>query len=684
MARFDRIFRSPLWWLAVEFWIGLAGLTANGASGESLDSRVPRELIDSIVLRFERREDDVAYAEAKSMLETAPGHEWAAALVRDLDRRRTKGSSGKIAPHAVPKEFGGWPSSKRIEWLIDSLDEVDGQQSGWPGGVPLYEDFRVAALIEIGDPAVHRLIDTIERDERLTRTIHCWRVGVGCNILSVQEAAMNALMCILKVHIFDAAGTGDNFSSRGIDFSRRMASNLRAYWRKYGSLPFDERMMAMLGDASLPFEWTREAAENLSFAGIEKRLSTTVFTSETLVPVHRVQNPAAEKFTEPTAADAIVNAMERDLGHHPPKIVRDSDRSDYERREIDRRYLNSLVALGDTRVAQKLAERARVSIEPEQEQALALSAHRLGDSAALFELAHRLAVGDSRLLPNPARYGSLTPIIETFVAADSDFGNAALDSLISHKHPLHWMTVRLAADIRLNYDIPDWCLSPFFLKLMRAMLDDVSLTDRVFIVEDEKARWRGNLGSHTTGSGLEFLPEWRDPSTRFDEISARVCDLAAEELGELVWTAARFSPLMRDRDLRIARLKRTLDRYRHRPMSRLERIVAQDAATFAIGDFFMPDIRPLDRPAEPLDVEAGLALFHLDGQGALTGQKLPARARWSNPPMGNRDEPIVIVVQVERTAEGETVCGILFRGGMATVPLTQLTGLESLDNSAVE
>ena len=97
------------------------------------------------------------------------------AILSELRRRKAKGTFGKTPPQQWPEAFGSWSPEKRITWLIDSLEEVDERQWGQPGGISLGRDRRVAALIEIGDPAVPALIDAVEKDGRLTRSVHFWR-----------------------------------------------------------------------------------------------------------------------------------------------------------------------------------------------------------------------------------------------------------------------------------------------------------------------------------------------------------------------------------------------------------------------------------------------------------------------------------------------------------------------------
>ena len=63
------------------------------------------------------------------------------------------------------------PQNQRIAALIARLDEVTARQSGQPGGVGLDEDLVTQALIKEGDAAAEPLLDTMETDTRLTRSV---------------------------------------------------------------------------------------------------------------------------------------------------------------------------------------------------------------------------------------------------------------------------------------------------------------------------------------------------------------------------------------------------------------------------------------------------------------------------------------------------------------------------------
>ena len=148
----------------------------------------------------------------------------------------------------------------QVAYLIGQLDEVDARQWSQPGGVSLASDWRVEALIKIGEPAVPALIDCLETDERLTRSVHFWRdFSRDRTVLSVREATA-AVMSILRVSVFESRSTSDNFTSRGDEGAKEAAAKLRKYWETFGKLPFDEPMMKVLTDPKASPEAWREAA----------------------------------------------------------------------------------------------------------------------------------------------------------------------------------------------------------------------------------------------------------------------------------------------------------------------------------------------------------------------------------------------------------------------------------------
>lgn len=177
-------------------------------------------------------------------------------LLRDQERRA---KSKPEAPRPREKE-----NTKRIAALIRDLENVSARQWGQPGGVSLSMDGIVKALIEEGEAAVEPLTRCLEEDDRLTRSVHFWRdFARHRTILGVHEAAYAALQDILKTSFFGIAATGDNLTARGSEGRRKVAESIRAYWKKFGTLPIEERWFIVLTDDKLSSGPWLQAAANI-------------------------------------------------------------------------------------------------------------------------------------------------------------------------------------------------------------------------------------------------------------------------------------------------------------------------------------------------------------------------------------------------------------------------------------
>ena len=353
------------------------------------------------------RADEEALAHGERLLKLYPDlvekkdYQQAKAVVEDLRRRQKKGTFGKAPPEKWPDGFDKWDAARKVAHLIDALDEVDARQDGQPGGVAFASDRRVKALIAVGDPAVPALIDAVEKDERLTRSVHFWRdFARQRTVLSVREAALTAVMSILRVRFFEPRSTGDNFTGRGDDGARKTAERMRAYWKEYGKFPFDERMMKVLTDPKSNPDAALEAAYNLAHLGEERTLGTTVWSGRTGPPSDK-PNPAVAKFSKPTVAEAILAALDRELKAHD--AGEKDDRHDYRREQIENAYLGALVDLGDERVAPELAKRGAAAKAVRMRCNWAYAGHLLGDPKPFQAFADDFRAG--KVAGRPRRSG---------------------------------------------------------------------------------------------------------------------------------------------------------------------------------------------------------------------------------------------------------------------------------------
>ena len=117
-------------------------------------------------------------------------------LLRDQERR------AKMPPRTPIPRKGGDPTA-RIAALIRDLDLIDERSmmmgDADPGDAPLVHD-----LIAEGPPALEPLLNVLESDNRLTRTVsHGRGMGVESFVHPVAEAAVSALSGILDTGQFE-------------------------------------------------------------------------------------------------------------------------------------------------------------------------------------------------------------------------------------------------------------------------------------------------------------------------------------------------------------------------------------------------------------------------------------------------------------------------------------------------
>lgn len=633
------------------------------------------------------RADDEALMHAERLVRLYPpslAYEQGKDLVADLRGRRAKGTFGKPPAEALPVRFGRWETDKQVAYLIDALDEVDPRQWGQPGGVPLGLDWRVEALIDVGDLAVPALIDVLEKDDRLTRSVHFWRdFAPSRTVLGVREAALTALMSILRVRAFEARATGDNFTSRGKEHAARRAKDLRAYWAKYGGKPYDDRMMAVLTDAEAAPPMWREAATNLARLGERRILATTIELLPFAEP-REGPNPAVAKFKEPTVAEAILTALDRDLKAHDA-ADRD-DWHDYKRREIEAAYVQALVELQDRRIAAPLVRRAANAETIRLRRQFALAAHRLGDGAAIRAFADLCRDGKAAL-PAKTKYTSpeeeLWHVLATLADARLPEADRALFAVADAKHPWHETVaagVRGSRADRLRGFGGSWLFHPYCLPILRPALDDVTPTGATLAVEDGRVSWSSEKG----WSALEMPAILRDPAVRKAKAAERRCDEAAANVSSLTAGVPAYHPLLKDADDRLPKLKAALDRFpRFRRATDAETAVLRPPADrpenfvfdYTRQGLFVPAVGLLDRPATADDVKAGRAVFHLDGKGKPTDLHLPAFAFLKK---GERPPERVLIVQAEAGPDGAVTYGVVTRHDVRTLAAGEVENVKSI------
>ncbi len=282
-------------------------LTSDGVSYVSMANDLAWYLFDRAVCAHMRGDDAIALIDARKLTAFRKAVETqAAAMGFDHPRRlvdRGEGPTPFIAfldqlpelladherrarePKRVPVPPAGADEKKRITALIAELDQVAVRQFGQPGGVSLGQSPIVRALVEAGDQAVGPLIEDLEHDLRLTRSVHFHRDFFRSRtIMGAHEAAYTALAGILQTSFFGAVSTGDNLSARGLEGRKAVADQVRTYWEKNRGVPLGERWYRTLADdRAEPAEWLRAAGnivqhENVAVIPGSTAFSTSVVT----------------------------------------------------------------------------------------------------------------------------------------------------------------------------------------------------------------------------------------------------------------------------------------------------------------------------------------------------------------------------------------------------------------------
>jgi hypothetical protein len=169
-------------------------------------------------------------------------------------------------PKRVPAPKATSPDrAARIAALIRDFDQVHQEPFFFPGAADLAADAIVQAVIKEGDAAVEPLLDCLEHDNRLTRTVdrddrH------GTRYLHVQRAAAAAyaaLIAIMGTRQLGAMRQDPGGALRG-PTRAELAAEIRDFWRKNRGLGPAERLFRTLADDEATREQWLDAAEALA------------------------------------------------------------------------------------------------------------------------------------------------------------------------------------------------------------------------------------------------------------------------------------------------------------------------------------------------------------------------------------------------------------------------------------
>jgi hypothetical protein len=204
---------------------------------------------------YAQYEDQAALHHAEHLVSLFPAEskklEQAIPMADDLRRRERRGILNAKASGELPAEYSKWSRDAKFAYLIDLLDRTSERLPNLPSNsvhglrVPAH----VNALIELGESAIPELLDVMEKDERLTRCVTAqskWQ-EIG-SVQSVRDAALFVVCRILNTRYLDPHDPDpDEYGFRRSDF-KKVTPAARAYWKEFGPLPFEARMMRVLTD----------------------------------------------------------------------------------------------------------------------------------------------------------------------------------------------------------------------------------------------------------------------------------------------------------------------------------------------------------------------------------------------------------------------------------------------------
>ena len=357
----------------------------------SLKRQLAESAYLTMVHSYMVRADEQALANGQRLFKLYPEHakklHQADALVAELHRRKSVGTFGKTPAEKLPKESDAWSVPKKLVYLIDALDEVDARQWTQPGGVPLGLDWRVKALVAIGEAAVPALIDTVEHDERLTRSVEFNRdFHPDRTVLPVRRAAFVAVLSILQVRSLDPTEEETQFYLDGELNIPKIVAQLRAYWEVNSGLPLDERMMKVLTNPKASDDACREAAHNLTFPGesyVDGPLGIKLPPSDN-------PRPAAANFRNPTVGEAILAVFDRVTADHELRAREGRQYPNGEHSGGEQAYLGPLAGLHDKRLAPEFHRRYEAASTLHKRMVWAIAAHASGDVGPLCRARRRI------------------------------------------------------------------------------------------------------------------------------------------------------------------------------------------------------------------------------------------------------------------------------------------------------
>src|SRR5262245_6641217 len=235
------------------------------------------------------------------------------------------------------------------------------------------------------------------------------------------------------------------------------------------------RLVRVLTDPRSSLKALREAAEELALnAG-----SPWPYQLKDSEP-----NPALLKIKNPSLAEAILAALDRDLAHNAGLAKQQKA----DRAHLECTYFCALIRVGDKRIAGELTKRAEREASASMRLQWAYAGYRLGKADSLRRFAEEFGAGKIALAKDTADW-DLAMMVEYLSAVPLPEADEALFALADAKHPYH---AAIAKDLvqRREMSGSGWTYlrHPFCVSMLRGILEDKTPTRIVVTFQETRVQ----------------------------------------------------------------------------------------------------------------------------------------------------------------------------------------------------
>ncbi len=536
-------------------------------------------------------------------------------------------NSSLLARASSESEATVTDTKQRIAALIRKLEDVSQTQWGQPGGVDIYQSPIVQALVKEGQAAVEPLLECIETDFRLTRSVSFHRdFHQHRELISVDVAAYQALTKLLGARTFGPL-TKHGYSGAHDSASRLLiAEELRNYANQYGAMSEADRWFLVLADEDGTQSQWLEAAKATTQRKVDRSRFTRSRIPSGIEPTGRKHWPFAGESlrtrTNPSVTDLLI-ARANDLS----KKTANSTAHIHELKAACELTL-MLAEWDHPSSAEPIVRRVDEYLEMLRHRFFRpYSKQLVGPVARLFVAAFRTPELSEetreRLIQNYGQWlREATPndlltfrqgeIFEPLWRFPDDDDFQKLATLTFQSSESSWLPLHEKLSNSMTGNGSGSIIEsplvgvPAFRSLLQDVLKDRSVTGNVKV--DRKTMGlslkvgRSGIRTQMRNANDPLAPETDSP------IAIRACDLAAWQLSKIEATPLfeLYWPIL-DRDAAIATFERFLDKWGDKyrdpgfePTSRLGR----PGVRFRLAK--------LDHPATTEDAEVGRAIFSLE------------------------------------------------------------------------